>query len=51
MPVIEHLEYQLNKQWKALSSIKSQTEYQQARAEALKLYQTLKKQKQLMGLL
>lgn len=51
MEVINRLEYQLKKQWSELNKIKDQEAFQKARAEALKTYQTLKRQKQLIGVL
>ncbi len=51
MQHIERLEYQLKQQWSALHKIKDKEQFQQARAKALETYQTLKKQKQLIGLL
>lgn len=51
MQVIDRLEYQLKQQWNALSKIKDQEQFRAARAQALATYNTLKKHKQLMGLL
>jgi hypothetical protein len=49
--MIDRLEYELKQDWTRLASIKSQDEYQKARAEALKKYNELKKTKQFLNLI